>query len=94
MSEAIETPPSETETQKFQTVLIYFSNGTVGSFTGKALFEPEETEGINIENIKFLPPQDLPEGCIFEPIEEDDEEDLGLPEVIAGHIENTEDSEE
>ena len=92
MSEVTDTPKAEPEIQKFQTVLIYFSNGAVGSFTGKALFEPDETEGINIENIKFLPPQALPEGCIFEPIEEEDDEDLDLPEVIAGKI--SDDSEE
>lgn len=73
------------EPEKFQTVLIYFSNGTIGSFTGKPIASPEnaEKEKLSITDIKFLPPQALPEGCVFELMEESENE-LDLPEVIAG----------
>ena len=78
------------EPEQFQTVIIELSNGDTGAFTGKP-FNTAADDDLHITDIKFLPPRPLPDGCMFEQI--DDEEEFNpedLPEVTAGDGEVTE----
>ena len=48
----------------FQSVVITFSDGRVGVFTGKAMINEENTS-LTISSIKFTPPEELPKDCNF-----------------------------
>ena len=78
------------EPEQFQTVIIELSNGDTGAFTGKPFTNATEND-LHITDIKFLPPRPLPDGCVFEQIEDEEEfNSENLPEVTAGDGEVTE----
>lgn len=80
MSESDNPPKPEL----MQTVLITYSNGKTGSYTGQAIFKSEESmKDVTITDLKFLPPAELPQGCSFEMFNPEDEEDLDIPKVTA-----------
>lgn len=50
-----------------QSVIITFSDGTIGTFTGPAVVS--EDKPVQISDIVFTSPQPLPDGCTWDLIE-------------------------
>lgn len=55
--------------EKYQTVIIEFSNGTTGYYTGPAVVDGSDPSvTFNPETIRFTEPKELPVGASFGPI--------------------------
>ncbi len=55
---------------KYQSVIVSFSNGKTGIFTGPAVIEEGEEKSVRITGIQFTPPKELPPSFSFSTIDD------------------------